>query len=233
VPIRSAPDALSSGVHRGIQGQFSPKKHLAERKLGPPDTPITLKSKGGIAFAYPLCVPAWQSVLARRLDFDVTNGCRDQPTPTESNMDAQATNHQLSEQMHREHESLREKLGRIHDVFQDSTPALSEIKSLLHDFEEALTIHFSNEENEGFFDEVTNHSPALESEAARLCVEHRELQHEAAELRQFATAGCPSILWWRELASRCHAFSQKLMQHECTENRLLQIAYRQEVGVVD
>jgi hypothetical protein len=30
--------------------------------------------------------------------------------------------------------------------------------------------------------------------------------------------------WWRELASRCHAFSQKLMQHESAENALLQVA---------
>jgi iron-sulfur cluster repair protein YtfE (RIC family) len=148
-------------------------------------------------------------------------------------MNAPPTNLEVFEQMHREHEALRAKLGRIHDVFQDSTPALSEINSLLHEFEEALTIHFANEETDGFFDDVTNHSPALASEAARLCVEHRELQHEAAELRRFASAGCPSILWWRELASRCHTFSQKLMQHESAENRLLQIAYRQDIGVVD
>lgn len=148
-------------------------------------------------------------------------------------MNAQKTDHEVFKQMHQEHEALRAKLGRIHDLFQDTTPAPSEIKSLLKDFEVALALHFFNEETEGFFEDVTNHSPALAAEADRLCVEHRELQHEAAELRRFAAAGCPSIIWWRELAARCHTFSHKLMVHESAESRLLQIAYRQDIGVVD
>jgi hypothetical protein len=39
--------------------------------------------------------------------------------------------------------------------------------------------------------------------------------------------------WWRELAVRCHNFSRKLMLHENAENRLLQTAHQQELGVAD
>jgi iron-sulfur cluster repair protein YtfE (RIC family) len=165
------------------------------------------------------------------------NNSRSAPEPSKPwsrvAMSAPAEKKPVFEQMHEEHDSLREKLGQIHDVFQNKTPAPTEIKSLLHEFEVALVVHFSHEENEGFFDDVTSHSPALAAEAERLCYEHAELKRDAAELCRFASSGSPSLPWWRELASRCHAFSQKLMHHESAENRLLQIAYREEHGVVD
>jgi iron-sulfur cluster repair protein YtfE (RIC family) len=148
-------------------------------------------------------------------------------------MNTQTTNHEVFEKMHREHNALREKLARIHDVFSGVVPAPDEIRVLLHEFEKALATHFSNEETGGFFDDVTSLSPSSAGEAGRLCIEHRDLQHEAAELCRFAASGSPSMPWWRELASRCHTFSQKLMQHESAENRLLQMAYRRDEGVVD
>ncbi len=148
-------------------------------------------------------------------------------------MNTQSTNQEVIETMHREHDALREKLARIHDVFSDIEPAQNEIKALLREFEAALATHFSHEEMGGFFEDVTSLSPTSAGEAGRLCVEHRDLQHEAAELCRFAASGSPSMPWWRELASRCHAFSQKLMLHESAENRLLQMAHRRDEGVVD
>jgi iron-sulfur cluster repair protein YtfE (RIC family) len=148
-------------------------------------------------------------------------------------MNASVTGHEVFEKMHQEHDNLREKLGRIHDFFRDTTLTPTEINTLLHDFEEALALHFSHEENDGFFDDVMKLSPESAREADRLCVEHRDLQNDAAELRRFANSGTPSVPWWRELASRCRTFSQRLMLHESAENRLLQVAYRREHGVVD
>jgi iron-sulfur cluster repair protein YtfE (RIC family) len=148
-------------------------------------------------------------------------------------MNTPATTPAAIEKLHQEHDALREKLAQIHDVFKGVTPAPEEINSLLHDFEEAVVVHFAREEEDGFFDQVVCHAPSLAGQADRLCVEHRQLRREAAELRRFASCGSASVPWWRELASRCHAFSQKLMQHESAENYLLQTAYRQDVGVVD
>jgi hemerythrin len=154
-------------------------------------------------------------------------------SPEVKNMNAPATTRDAYAMMHREHEALRDKLGQIHDLFSGNDPSADEIKRLLHEFEEALVVHFSHEEEDGFFNEIVNYSPALAPKADRLCVEHEELRQEAIELYRFATSGCPSMPWWRELAVRCHNFSQKLMHHESEENRLLQIAHRQELGVVD
>jgi iron-sulfur cluster repair protein YtfE (RIC family) len=148
-------------------------------------------------------------------------------------MNASTSSHDTFEKMHQEHDALREKLGQIHDLFTGVNPSHIEIIALLQEFEEALALHFSNEEVGGYFADVTSRSPELAEHVGRLAREHQELRQSAAELRRFALAGSPSMPWWRELASRCHAFSQHLMHHESEENRLLQQAYRQDVGVID
>jgi len=132
-----------------------------------------------------------------------------------------------------EHNALRDKVSRIHTVLASPEPAQDEIETLLRDFLNALLVHFSNEENEGFFDEVTAHSPRLAGQAGKLCVEHKQMLREADELCRFAAAGSPSMPWWRELSSRCHEFSKRLMHHEHEENKLLQEAHQTDIGAYD
>lgn len=126
-----------------------------------------------------------------------------------------------------EHNSLREKLGQIHSVLSQPEPAQNEIELLLREFLHTLLVHFSNEEDaEGFFHEVTARAPQLTDQAGELCIEHKQLLHEADELCRFAAAGSPSMPWWRELNSRCHDFTKRLMRHEHDENKLLQEAHQ-------
>jgi hemerythrin len=134
----------------------------------------------------------------------------------------------------RDHEALREKISRIHSVLADPVPDRTEIDSLLRELLDALQLHFATEEEEeGFFSEITAHSPRLVGTAARLCVEHRHLAKEAEELSRFATAGSPSMPWWRELRTRCHSLSKRLMQHENDEHELLHEAHSADIGVCD
>ena len=137
------------------------------------------------------------------------------------------------ERILREHDVLRDKVRRIHSIFDDPEPDQSEIEGLLREFLSASREHFLHEENEGFFDEVTSRAPRLAGRADKLCVEHRELLREADELCRFAAAGSPSIPWWRELNARCHEFSKRLMQHEHEENRLLQESRQSDVCSCD
>ena len=46
---------------------------------------------------------------------------------------------------------LRDKVQRIHSVLAEPEPAQAEIDALLREFLNTLIVHFSNEENEGFF----------------------------------------------------------------------------------
>jgi hypothetical protein len=129
-----------------------------------------------------------------------------------------------------EHAALRDKLNRIHTILAEPGPVSNEIEALLREFLNTLVVHFTNEEEEGFFDEVVSRAPQLADQAARLCAEHRQLEHETAELARFAAAGSPSMPWWRELSSRCHVLSKKLMRHESEESRLMQRAFQEEVA---
>lgn len=140
------------------------------------------------------------------------------------------TNYEAVEKIMQEHAALRSKVGRIHVVLAQPQPADDEIEELLCEFLNVLMVHFSNEEDDGFFDEVIVHAPRLAGQAGKLCVEHRQLLREVDELCRFAAAGSPSVLWWRELSSRCHEFTQRFMRHEREEHKLVQEAHQAEIG---
>jgi hemerythrin len=144
---------------------------------------------------------------------------------------SQLTGQDVAEKIKCEHEALRDKLRQIHAVLAGREIAADEIAVLLREFQSALAVHFSNEEeSEGFFESVTAHSPRLAHRAGQLCIEHETLMRKATELCRFASAGSPSMTWWRELSSRCHEFSRQLMQHESEESKLLQQAYQDDLG---
>lgn len=136
-------------------------------------------------------------------------------------MNRTSTETEIVEQIMHEHDALRDKVRHIHAVLSEPAPAQDDVEELLRDFLTTLVVHFSNEENDGFFGKVTAHAPQLAGQAGKLCVEHRQMLHDAAELCRFAAAGSPSMPWWRELRSRCHEFSKRLMQHEVEEHKLL------------
>jgi hemerythrin len=143
----------------------------------------------------------------------------------------QVVEHDVAEKIKQEHATLCEKLRRIHAALAVREMEAEEITNLLHEFQYALTVHFSNEEGtEGFFEAVTAHAPRFMHRADLLCNEHEALLHKAGELCRFAAAGSPSLAWWRELSSRCHEFSRRLMQHENHESELLQQAYQEDLG---
>jgi hypothetical protein len=131
------------------------------------------------------------------------------------------------ERIMQEHDALREKVQHISSVLADPVPDQEESEKLLREFLTALIVHFSNEEQveEGFFAEVLKSAPRLCGQADQLCVEHRQLLHDAQELCRFASAGSPSMPWWRELQSRTHEFCRRFMNHERKENVLLEEAH--------
>jgi hypothetical protein len=147
-------------------------------------------------------------------------------------MELTSGNREVFEKTKLEHDALREKLRCIHDVLAGVEINAEAVASLLQDFQNALQIHFANEESDGFFSEITNRSPHLISQADKLCIEHGHLLHKAMELCRFATSGNLSAVW-RGLGSEFHAFSKELMHHEREENQLLQQTYQEDIGSFD
>jgi iron-sulfur cluster repair protein YtfE (RIC family) len=150
-----------------------------------------------------------------------------------STIEQSITQSHVIQRIMQEHDQLRNKLRQVHSALSERKPESDEIGILLHEFLNALLVHFEKEENDGFFARITAEAPYLSKRAALLCQEHRKLLHEAKELCQFASAGSPSLLWWRELSSRCHVFSIRIMRHEHEENQLLREARQVACGDVD
>ena len=148
-------------------------------------------------------------------------------------MNPTITQSETIERILQEHDALRYKVRRIHSVLAEPEPTQGEIENLLREFLNALIVHFDYEEDEGFFDDVASHAPRLAGQAGKLTVEHRQMLRDVDELCRFAAAGSPSMPWWRELRSRCHEFSKRLMRHEHDENKLLQEARQSDIGVCD
>jgi hemerythrin len=145
-------------------------------------------------------------------------------------MNVKHSDRQVFEEIRDEHEALRKKLGKIHQVLAAPCVRGDEVASLLFDLRKTLATHFENEEHKGFFDDITTHAPRLNPQAKRLCSEHVEILHTASELAQFASVGIDSKASQRELGSRFHTLSKQLMDHESEENALLQQAYQEDIG---
>jgi hypothetical protein len=156
------------------------------------------------------------------------------PSPQASRANRSTEQSEMIERVMHEHNMLREKIGKIHCVLAEPTPDKPAIEDLLREFLHAIMFHFSNEEvEEGLFAQVSAHAPRLAGKAAALAVEHRQLLRDVDELCRFATAGSPSMPWWRELNSRCHDVTKRLMRHEHDENMLLQEAHQTDIGAYD
>lgn len=148
-------------------------------------------------------------------------------------MDPTITSREIIDKIKQEHDTLRETFRRIHDVLAGPEIAAEEMARLLRELKNALTVHFSNEESDGFFGELTTRAPRLAGRADQLCLEHEQFLNKAMELCRLAEAGSSSMAWWRELSSRCHKFSKQLMRHESEENKLLQEAHQGDIGTFD
>lgn len=129
-----------------------------------------------------------------------------------------------------EHGALRQKIEGINSVLSGPRPEPTEVDRLLREFLTALHVHFTTEESEGFFTAIVTNAPQHAERAGELCIEHRQLLHDADDLCRFAEAGSPSMPWWRELTGRCHEFNKRLARHEREEHRLMNEAHHVGMG---
>lgn len=138
--------------------------------------------------------------------------------------------HQLYEEIRREHEHLRELLGGLHQTLSGRAEAAGTASEMMSSLQQHVQEHFNEEEEGGFFHEVVCQAPRLSDRTESLKSEHVALAATVAELveaaeneRDLCTA----------LERRFHDFSKSLMQHEGKENDLLLDAYELDIGRAD
>ncbi len=141
--------------------------------------------------------------------------------------------HELHEQIHREHEELRELLGRVHLLLTARVAAAADVRSCMASLREQIEGHFRDEEVEGFFEQIVDQAPRLDSRVDELRAEHAQLRSDVIKLGELANGDESGDGWWERLERGFHDFSRTLMHHETKENELLQAAYGEDIGSQD
>jgi iron-sulfur cluster repair protein YtfE (RIC family) len=136
------------------------------------------------------------------------------------------------EQIQREHEELRGLLGEIHRVLSERLESVANVSEMLASLSKHIETHFSEEEVDGFFDDIVEQAPRLSTRTSALRNEHVRLLESVRALAGLARSeDCRD--WWEQLERKFHTFSKELMQHEGSENELLQDSLEDDIGAQD
>ena len=148
-------------------------------------------------------------------------------------MSSKSTNDDTLKRVQEEHRVLRELLVKVHQALTQHQQNIAEVSSLFNSLRNQIEEHFREEEEGGFFEQITDQAPRLEHRADEVRGEHAQLRDSISRLCFDVATGNGSEAWWQQLEEQFHAFSKELMRHEGHENELLQEAYQQDIGPSD
>ncbi len=137
---------------------------------------------------------------------------------------------QIYEEIRREHEHLREVLGKIRHALNVRMEAATNLAEMMSSLQQHVSVHFHEEEEGGFFHEVVVQAPRMSNRADALKQEHVGLATAVVEL---VTIASEENELCKSLDTKFHDFSKTLMQHESKENELLLDAYDDDIGAAD
>ena len=132
-----------------------------------------------------------------------------------------------------EHRHLRLMLERSRELFTDRCESPVGMRHFFANLESSLRAHFAHEEADGIFCEVVAIAPRFRERVEWLKKEHITLLEQVKELQERVEEGPLVNRWWRETAVRFEAFVAFLLEHEASENDLIQNAYNQDIGAAD
>jgi len=132
-----------------------------------------------------------------------------------------------------EHECLQSTLTEMRMLLSErGNPGLA-IETLA-DLAGHVVTHFVHEEqDDGFFDNVVEQAPRLQSKAAELIEEHATMIDALTGMQIFAAKNEPSEAWWKDLAARFEAFWLSFSRHERAEIDMVQEAFNEDIGPAD
>jgi iron-sulfur cluster repair protein YtfE (RIC family) len=147
--------------------------------------------------------------------------------------DPSITAPEVQERIRKEHERLRELLGQISRELASHRGTPARVTRQLRTLRDELDTHFAEEEDHGFFEQITEQAPRFSGQTQKLSDQHVDMLSKLAVLIDDSEHGDGSDAWWDGLVAEFHALSRELMQHEHEENELLQKAYSVDIGTKD
>lgn len=139
----------------------------------------------------------------------------------------------LLEVVKSEHEELADLLAETRDALSADDRNRHQIEDLVARLSGEVESHFGHEERGGYFQEALARAPRYTAQAEALLNQHEALLEDVEKLRLLLRSGVESAAWWTRIESDFHKFATELLDHEHAENKLLQEAFTDDLGVGD
>jgi hemerythrin len=143
------------------------------------------------------------------------------------------------EQVKAEHYGLEQTLHRLAEHFnlvpaRHCEPAgTPRLVSLLAELSNQIERHFAQEEVGGYMEEALSRAPRFSAQAAALLKQHLELALEVHELLARAQVAGEHPDLWENLSADVKTLVKKLSAHEAGENRIIEAAFNEDLGLAD
>ena len=136
-----------------------------------------------------------------------------------------------------EHQHLHQAVEEIHALLnkhadRDVTEAdVVEATNVVQSLHDQMRRHFEQEEEGGYLEEAITRVPALAAQAGVLQQQHAELSKLAGQMLADArSTGRPVEIWLRLKADYAR-LAKKLLGNEAAENKLLERAFNEDLGI--
>jgi hypothetical protein len=143
------------------------------------------------------------------------------------------------EQIKAEHYGLEQTLHRLAEHFDLAPahhwdPALTpRFVSLLAELSNQIERHFAQEEIGGYMEEALSRAPRFGAQVTALLKQHTELAQDVHDLLARAEAGRDNPGIWKKLHADVQVLLKKLSAHEAGENRIIEAAFNEDLGLAD
>jgi hemerythrin len=140
------------------------------------------------------------------------------------------------QQVRAEHYDLEQLLHQLEHAFDTARsqgwPATSipRLTELLSDLRDQIERHFAQEEVGGYMEEALSLAPRFSGQAQALLKQHAELSQAVRELLSRARRDNPA---WNSLHADLQVLVKKLKAHEAGENRIIEAAFNEDLGLAD
>ncbi|MGD9648040.1 MAG: hemerythrin domain-containing protein [Pirellulales bacterium] len=141
------------------------------------------------------------------------------------------------QQVKAEHYGLEQLLHQLEDAFAAArgngwpTKAIPQLVKLLTDLREEIERHFAQEEVGGYMEEALSLAPRFSGQAQALLKQHGELSQAVRAL--LAKTRDPKLVDWSGLHAELQTLLKKLKAHEAGENRIVEAAFNEDLGLGD
>jgi len=132
-----------------------------------------------------------------------------------------------------DHRTLQGLLAHIDRALAGQAATIAEVGDLLGQLGGRLARHFAQEEEGDYFADLMVRAPQLVVRANELMAQHPKMCTRARDLVVQFQAGQNPDDWWQETRRRFDAFREEMLKHEQGEDRLLEEAYTQDLGIHD